>query len=277
MLNSNVVNLQIMTRRCLSRGLDALHLRSSLERALRGRVVRRRIPAPFGGRKIYASPEASLIWALPGAATVDLELTDFCREFVTPGSVVWDIGANVGLFSFCAAHASGKNGRVIALEPDPFLAALIQRSESERPETAAPCTVLAMAVGRQSGFAAFEIAERSRASNAMVGKSHCTQRGGVRTTLDVPLTTLDTLASHYPSPDIIKIDVEGAEADCLAGGAAVLRKARPVLYIEVQSNNAASIVQILADLDYALFDPSVSKDLRVELKEPTYNVLAVPR
>ena len=43
------------------------------------------------------------------------------HEMVRPGDVVWDIGANVGLFAFAAANRAGSSGQVIAVEPDLWL------------------------------------------------------------------------------------------------------------------------------------------------------------
>lgn len=253
-------------------------VRAALEKWSRGKIVRRSLGPDFGARRIYATPEASLAWWLPwSGSSVDGDLLSFCREFVHPGSIVWDFGGNVGLFTFLAAHAAGRDGQVVTLEPDPFLSHLIIRTESERPPNCASCTVLTAAVGRTNGFATLEIPERSRASNAVLGKSKSSQRGAVRFRFDVPLVTIDNLAEQYPGPEVLKIDVEGSELDALLGGEKTLSLHRPVIFMEVQNNQAAEIRDLLRGWDYALYDPCVPPASRRDLEKLTYNTLAVPR
>lgn len=252
--------------------------RAAAENFSRGRVVRRRLGAEFANRAIYVTPEASLAWLMPWATSeLDRDLMGFCREFVRPGSVVWDLGGNIGLFSFAAAHRAGREGFVLTIEPDPFLAQLIIRSESERPVDSSPCTIVTAAVSRETGFATLEVPERSRASNALVGKSESSQRGGVRQRFDVVVVTIDQLAEKYPVPQILKMDVEGSELDALLGGEQTLRACRPVMLLEVQSHQADAVRDLLRGWDYSLYDPAVPVSQRRNLDKLTYNTLAVPR
>lgn len=65
-------------------------------------------------------------------------LFDFAERYVRAGNVVWDIGANCGVFSVAASGLAGREGLVVALEPDRFLSGLLFRSASARSAEAAP-------------------------------------------------------------------------------------------------------------------------------------------
>lgn len=253
-------------------------IRSGLERWARGRIVRRTLGKRFGGRPFYASPEAALFWAFPWAtAEIDDDLMRFCEEFVHPGSVVWDFGGHLGIFAFAAAQRAGPNGYVLSLEPDPFLAHLMIKTESERPSTAAPCTVLGCAVGSEPGFATLEVPERSRAANALAGKSISPSRGGVRQRFDVPIVTAAELAEKYPAPNVLKMDIEGSELDALRGGEDVFAAVRPVMMLEVYANIADETARLLKRWNYKLFDAEAHAVDRTEVHVTCHNTLAIPR
>jgi FkbM family methyltransferase len=183
--------------------------------------------------------------------SVDPDLLRLASEVVRPGDVVWDIGANIGLFSFAAAVAAGPNGLVLALEPDALLVGLLRRSALAN-QGLAPVEVLSVAVADEIGVARFHIAQRNRATNHLDGFG-TSQTGGVRTTELVPAVTLDWLAAHFPMPGVVKIDVEAAEVKVLSGGASVLRS-RPTIICEVAECNAVTAGDLLTTHGYTLYD-----------------------
>jgi hypothetical protein len=105
-----------------------MNLRHLAERFSRGVILRRHLPKQFQSLPLYVSPEAGLRYWRWGVETADPMLFRMVRELVRPGSVVWDVGANVGLFSFSAAALAGPGGFVLAIEPDVWLAHLLARS-----------------------------------------------------------------------------------------------------------------------------------------------------
>jgi predicted RNA methylase len=93
-----------------------MNLRTFAEHISRGRVLKRRLPAEFDRLPIFVSPEARLRYWLP-LSKADRMIYRMARELVTPGASVWDVGANVGLFSLCASALAGQSGSVLAIEP----------------------------------------------------------------------------------------------------------------------------------------------------------------
>ena len=103
-------------------------LRSTLEHVTHPFVVRRRLPPPFSAARIFVTTEGGLRYLRPNMRRVDPVLLGLPEELVSPGDTVWDIGANVSLFSFAAAVAAGRDGHVLAIERDVRLVSLLHRS-----------------------------------------------------------------------------------------------------------------------------------------------------
>ena len=239
-------------------------LRSLAERLSRNIVLRRRLPRDLGGHSIYVTPESALRFWYPSLQRADNgHLMDIVRRFVAKDSVVWDLGANVGLFSFSAA---AKAKSVFAFEPDPWLASLCSRSASEIKNV----RVLSAAVTNTVGIGELHIAQRGRATNFMTGFG-TSQTGGVRDRQPVVTVTLDWLAERFPIPDVMKIDVEAGERLVLEGGKAFFDRARPLLICEVASTNSWWVTNFLLSLKYSLLDEQLKPTLIA-----IDNIVAVP-
>jgi FkbM family methyltransferase len=213
--------------------------------------MRRRLLTSRGSARIYVSSEGGLRYLRPRLDSADPVLLRLAAELVRPGNVVWDIGANLGLFSFAAALAAGPAGYVLAVEPDALLVGLLRRSAAAN-RGQGQVEVLPAAVADDVGIARFHIARRNRATSYLDGFG-TTQTGGIRATELVPTVTLDWLASRFPRPDVIKIDVEAAELGVLTGGAGVLR-GLPSIICEVAGCNAATAGDLLIAHGYLLYD-----------------------
>lgn len=249
-----------------------MSLRLALERASHRLVVRRRLPPPFSGVRIYVSSEGGLRYLARSMAQVDPALLRLAAEVVKDGDTVWDIGANLGLFSFAAAAVAGPAGRVLALEPDTDLAGLLRRSAAG-PAGHAPVEILPAAVADDVSVARFNIARRNRATSHLSGFGTA-MAGGVRSTRLVPTVTLDWLAARFPPPDVLKIDVEGAELLVLAGGARVLAGS-PSVICEVSAQNAAAVSGILTGHGYTLYDGDQPEGARAAVPTAPFNTLAI--
>jgi FkbM family methyltransferase len=203
---------------------------------------------------------------------VDPTLLRLAAEFVRPGNVVWDIGSNLGLFSIAASVSAGPLGHVVAAEPDTAIVSLLRRSVAAN-HGLSPVDVLPVAVADRVGVSQFHVARRNRATSYLDGFG-TKQAGGIRTTVMVPTVTLDWLAAQFPLPDVIKIDVEGAELQVLAGGKEVLRKL-PTIICEVADRNAAAVADLLRAYDYVLHNGEELPAQRTPLSLAPPNTLAV--
>lgn len=239
-------------------------LRTLVERLSRNVVLRRRLPRDLGGHFIYVTPESALNFWYPGLERADNgHLMDIVRRFVARDSIAWDIGANVGLFSLSAA---AKARTVLAVEPDPWLATLLNRSAS----TITNVRVLCAAASDTVDLGELNIAQRGRATNFMSGFG-TSQTGGVRNRQPVVTVTLDWLSEKFPVPDIIKIDVEAGERLVFEGGKALFNRTRPLLVCEVASANSSWVTNFLLSLEYSFLDESL-KPTSIAID----NIVAVP-
>ena len=175
--------------------------------------------------------------------TTELAVQSAIKELLQPGMTFYDIGANVGFFSIIAAHLSG--GTVVCFEP---LAENIQHIQHNAALNQLKSLVIrSEALGGEDGEAIFNVsAVKSWGKLATVG-SPAQQVGDIR----VSLRRLDTIIreSDLPQPGLIKIDVEGAEVDVLAGASETLMSSRPILLIELHGTNEA-IANQLEELRY---------------------------
>jgi FkbM family methyltransferase len=254
-------------------------LRSLAEKLSRGITLRRRLPRQFGGGRIFVAPQAGglRVWGFDLLRT-DPTLFSFVDEFVKPGMSVWDIGANMGLLTFAAASRAGAGGLVLAVEPDIDNVSLLLRTNRHRGATCAPVSILPAAVGAQGQrVAEFQIAGRSRSANALAGFGG-TQSGGFLESRSVPLFSLDDLLDSFRKPDVVKIDIEGAEIVALRSATRLLTEVRPIITVEVDPDDKhrREVAAIFKEHRYRLFDSDVPQPERREMELPAWNCLALP-
>lgn len=251
-------------------------LRKIVEQVSRGKYFARKLPLEFSGASLFVSPDSQLKYLKPGPQAFDKELLDIALEFSQENSVIWDIGANVGVFTFAAASLVGSRGHVLAVEPDVWLANLIQKSTRLRSNHNFSVDVLPAAVSDSSGIETFLVASRGRASNALAKAGGRSQTGGFREKSLVPAFSLDDLLSISERPNFIKIDIEGGEVAALRGGKKILSEVRPIIYCEVGFENRNETADILRAADYKIFDSSLPKESRFAQEKFGFNILAYP-
>ncbi len=229
-------------------------IRRSIEILARNRIIRRKILVAGKTVELIVTPDAQLKYLKLGSGAFDRDLIEIAERFVRAESNVWDIGANVGVFTFAAASIVEK-GTVLAVEADIWLASILRRSCGLKGNIERDIRVLPAAISAENSVATFLIAQRGRASNALEATGGRSQMGGVRERQFVPTVTLDRLLDTMPAPDFVKIDVEGAELIALQGAKKLIGETRPRFYIEVSDEVASEVVEIFKTADYQAITP----------------------
>lgn len=257
-----------------------MNFRRIVERVGRNVTFVRRLPKKYGGARCVVSSEGGLRYLCSGMGTVDEALLRLSTCLIQPGDVVWDIGANVGLFSVAASSQAGPRGAVLAVEPDNWLVGLLRRTASLRDcRYQSPIEVLPCAASNTESLATFCIAERARASSYLEGtasQARTSQAGGVRSTITVVTARLDWLLERREAPSILKIDVEGAEGIVLEGATRLMREIRPTILVEVGSERSQSVSSLLQEFGYRLYDGDDPRWFENPQKLCSWNTIAVP-
>ncbi len=190
----------------------------------------------------------------PSASTGSYEphLVACFGKICLPGSVVFDIGANMGYHSLLLSKMAGENGRVYAFEPNSENCRFILlASEHNRISN---ITLVPIALSDQRGWAHFSTHIGS--NGGFVSQENVALHGHGTV---VPTFTLDEMS--LPNVDVIKIDVEGAEYKALKGGEALLLRSRPAIVCEfsismvqsVSGGAPADFLNWIESMDYNIF------------------------
>jgi FkbM family methyltransferase len=253
-----------------------MSIRRWAEYLSRGVVLRRQLPAKFAHLPIYVTPEAGLrYWS--AMSRVDPVLYSMAEEMVKADDVVWDVGANVGLFSLCAAARSGPRGFILAIEPDFWLAHLINRSSQRLGAgqyACAPVEVLCASISDSNRISKLAIAERARASNHLIEAVGSTEARGARCVQPTVSLALDFLLEFFPAPSVLKIDAETHEAGILKGAERLLKEVRPTIWCEVSAENSDEVTKLLHGAKYELYGAQVQPHRPID--RAWFHTLAVP-
>jgi len=158
------------------------------------------------------------------------EVQEALQQHLRAGMTFYDIGANIGFFSLLAARLVGKEGRVVAFEADPEIAARL-REHVARNEFGW-ITVEERAVWSNPGPVFF--ARTDPATSPDRGLGHVVS-SGAGDTIQVSGVSLDEYTRTQAGPDFLKCDVEGAEVDVFHGAERLLKEKRPGIICEMHS------------------------------------------
>jgi FkbM family methyltransferase len=173
----------------------------------------------WGGRLLIPSDDLSLMPELVAYGTYDRPFTAYVQRYIQPGDTVIDVGAHVGLFTLLLAYQVWEPGRVVAYEPSPRMLELLRDNVSmgwlnDRVE------IVPKAAASTSGSRLFLAPARYTMTGSLQPVEHLLSTQDRVDNLDrveVETEPLDVHLGRFEQVALVKIDVEGAENQVLAG------------------------------------------------------------
>jgi FkbM family methyltransferase len=182
---------------------------------------------PLRGKKWIVGAASHAYWV----GTYEVDILSAFAASITPGVTVYDVGANVGIYSLLASSRTGPSGKVYAFEPlERNLRYLRRHMTLNHVQN---CDILETAVCDTEGTRRFARAAQD------FSMGHFSSEGDML----VPSTTLDSCIygeKGFRPPSVVKIDVEGAELEVLHGVSRALAEFHPKIFLEIHGTQLHS-------------------------------------
>jgi FkbM family methyltransferase len=230
-------------------------------RPLHGRVAV--VPSGAAAGLRFRIGPVGTVWA---SGKMEPSVQRTLRAIIRPGDVFFDVGANVGFFTILGARLVGESGSVVAFEPEPENVAALR--DNVGLNAFSNVVVVASAVSSSSGVAHLQVPHRATARLLPVDRVDVTAS-------QVVTTSIDDFVTEHPElkPEVVKIDVEGHEAEVIRGMRETLARLRPIVLCELHRTN----LEVAAAFDEAGYRTTVLDGPGPVDASPWWaHVLAVP-
>ena len=182
----------------------------------------------------------------------------FFECVLRPGDTVVEVGGHIGYVSMHFARLVEEAGRVVVFEPGENNRIYLRKNVAPLPHV----QIVEAAASDQDGTAEFFEESLTGQNNSLFEDYHRFEQSRAHAYSSqryrrrrVDTVRLDTFLPHAGiRPDLIKIDVEGAECLVLAGATQVLAEERPALMVEV-TQKASEVLELLSGFGYVFFTP----------------------
>lgn len=241
-------------------------------------VCNRQIPWKFPGIpwKVYLYSLRDLSWIIASDVSEPSIVALFHTiSQVTQPKIFWDIGANLGYYSWLLL-SEDPAVKTYLFEPDPSNADCIRKTiEGANLSNA---RLFQFAASDKNGITDFAVDTLSGATGTLeihTNNFNEMQYGTQSPIIQVNQIALDDLLAKglLLAPDLIKIDVEGAEHRVLKGAQTTIENSQPILIIECLNEKTKDFLTWLQKLGYTLMDAGSAKEYQTN----TQMVLAIPQ
>jgi len=220
----------------------------SLNRRLAGSTIKPEwtevISGPLKGGQLFVAADSFDGWNEMIHGRFDSFIyNEVERRCHIDGAVFWDIGAHFGYHSFSFASLVGDNGHVYSFEPNPFNVDRFKMHLGKNKSQAQRITLNTFALSDVNGKMSFVFSndvDGSSSSGSHLQNVNAPLESGTYNNFKTQVVSTFTIDSYINNPDIrtpdiIKIDVEGAELLVLKGGKEFFKKHKPVIFMEVHN------------------------------------------
>ena len=214
----------------------------------------------LAGRSLFLNPDAQAYQTSMLDGTFDKFLFDYIDRNDWRGKVIFDVGAHIGYHTLNFAVRVGASGQVFAFEPHPSHLERIEINLKRNPDLKARINLMPLAASNGQGRLKFFCAESIEAGGSSASfvegsstpfpKSYYADYSAI----GVETARLDDLIASGKClpPDMLKIDVEGAESLVIEGALETIKKHHPRIVMEVHSlPNMLRVTTLLLPLGYS--------------------------
>lgn len=154
-------------------------------------------------------------------------------KILKPGNTLFDVGANVGYYTVLGSRIVGDHGRVISFEPVAKNISFLYRHMVLN--NLRNVDIVSAACSDSNSLAVFSAGPTSSMGHIVSDRNYLLEN---EQKMLVPVVTLDAVSQKLDIlPNVLKIDVEGAEVEVLRGAANILSKNKPKIFLSVHSTD----------------------------------------
>ncbi|MBU0766674.1 FkbM family methyltransferase [Patescibacteria group bacterium] len=178
----------------------------------------------WDGHTVFVdTSDFGLSFELESTGEYEVASMEYCKNFLKPGMVFVDVGANIGLFTLMAARQVGPTGHVYSFEPGATNCVLMRKNVEHNGYN--NVTIIQKAVLDHSGSCTLFKSGFNTADH----RTYCVSKGRKQTTIDC--VSLDDYFSPDIHIDMIKMDIEGVEEVAIRGMDRILATKKPLQFI----------------------------------------------
>jgi FkbM family methyltransferase len=230
----------------------------SVLRAAKARVAML-LPGAGLRQTVAAGPAEGMVMLLPGGweagytrGGYEPDVTAALSRLVEPGDTCVDAGAHYGYFTLLLAKLCGPEGHVYSFEAEAENARILRENVSANGLQLRVTVERAALAARGGEVDLHPAAGASEQWTLMESFAHRDSRPAVGPPERTPAVRLDDRLAEVPRVDLIKMDIEGAEAEVIPAISGFLERRRPALVLEFHREVGWPGIAALLDCGYAL-------------------------